>query len=562
MLGPRMVSFHPDAHVADLEMRAVLYVLVAFAYADGRFDAAERSFVRDTIDGLLAQRARELFGDDVAAANGSLPRWRSHFYDAVNGMEHEIRADSTESVAEGESSAQFATARVELRCFELAQRLGSELRIALLRLVDGLIASDGRVHAAEARLRADLESLLLRTPPPPPTFVEGPRSMRGGAFIVGETTGRTLEHADHGFFRAAETAYAREPSRSGPQFAADLELIQQTEARLWQQRRTGQGRLAMATSFNAFAGGEAFMDEFIVVRPPRAGVTYELTVLGDLHGCYSCLKAAVMQDAFLARVDAYRAAPERAPYPVLILLGDYIDRGLYSYDGILRTALRLYLAAPEHVVVLRGNHEHYMTRDGLMQSPVRPAEALASIVNVAPRALLDAHHRLFELLPNAMVFGRTLFVHGGIPRDATLARKPSTLAALNDPEVRQEMLWSDPSDADEVPDELQRACTRFAFGRAQLKRFLGRLGCTTIIRGHERIVEGMRVVYRDPEATLISLFSAGGAHNDDLPPTSNYREVTPMALSIRHADNVTRVTPFPIAYARYRDRSVNAFLTT
>ena len=36
------------------------------------------------------------------------------------------------------------------------------------------------------------------------------------------------------------------------------------------------------------------------------------------------------------------------PFPLLVLLGDYIDRGLFSLNGVLRTALQLFVTAPEH----------------------------------------------------------------------------------------------------------------------------------------------------------------------------------------------------------------------
>ena len=68
---------------------------------------------------------------------------------------------------------------------------------------------------------------------------------------------------------------------------------------------------------------------------------YDLTVLGDLHGCYSCLKAAVLQADFLGKLDAWRAAPDKHPEPKLVFLGDYVDRGMYSYEGVLRAALSL-----------------------------------------------------------------------------------------------------------------------------------------------------------------------------------------------------------------------------
>jgi len=43
-----------------------------------------------------------------------------------------------------------------------------------------------------------------------------------------------------------------------------------------------------------------------------------------------------------------------------VLLGDYIDRGRFSYNGVLRAVMQLFLAAPEHVFPLRGNHEYYI----------------------------------------------------------------------------------------------------------------------------------------------------------------------------------------------------------
>jgi hypothetical protein len=264
----------------------------------------------------------------------------------------------------------------------------------------------------------------------------------------------------------------------------------------------------------------------------------------------------------VAKVEAYQAAPDRHPFPLLVFLGDYIDRGHHSYDGVLRTVLRLFVAAPGHVVVLRGNHEHYMERHGRLGSPVRPAEALESIASLAPRELLLAHMRIFELLPSMLVFDRLLFVHAGVPRDETTADKLKYLSALNDPEIRLQMAWSDPSDADFVPLDLQRVNTRFPFGRMQFRSFMARLGCTMLVRGHERVVEGFRRVYKDPDAMLLSLFSAGGSSNVDLPSTSNYREVTPMALTIRHKAGVSRVTPFPIAYERWNDPQYNGLLRT
>jgi len=173
--------------------------------------------------------------------------------------------------------------------------------------------------------------------------------------------------------------------------------------------------------------------------------------------------------------------------------------------------------------------------------------------------MFRAFRSLFEALPNTLLFDRTLFVHAGIPRDDTLALKWLGLSSLNDPEIRFQMLWSDPSDADVIPTALQQSSARFPFGRLQFKKFMARLGCSSMIRGHERVTSGFKTIIDDGDVVLLNLFSAGGAQNNDLPPDSTYREITPMALTIRYRDGISQLTPFEIDYARYNDPQHNAF---
>jgi len=182
-----------------------------------------------------------------------------------------------------------------------------------------------------------------------------------------------------------------------------------------------------------------------------------------------------------------------------------------------------------------------------------------SISAVAKSDVLATYMRLFEVLPNMLIFGDLLFVHGGIPRADTLQEHWRGIASLNDPDLRFQMMWSDPSEVEMVPLELQRASARFPFGRRQFQQFMSRVGCRVMVRGHERIVEGFRTVYDDSGSRLLTVFSAGGAQNGDLPLDSNYREVRPMALTIRHRAGVSTITPFEIDYARYNDPRYNAF---
>jgi len=76
--------------------------------------------------------------------------------------------------------------------------------------------------------------------------------------------------------------------------------------------------------------------------------------------------------------------------------------------------------------------------------------------------------------------------------------------------MRFQMMWSDPSTADVIPADLQDAAARFAFGRMQFRAFMQRIGANTMVRGHEKIVEGFSAAYDDDLGRLVTVFSAGG----------------------------------------------------
>jgi hypothetical protein len=155
-----------------------------------------------------------------------------------------------------------------------------------------------------------------------------------------------------------------------------------------------------------------------------------------------------------------------------------------------------------------------------------------------------------------------MFVHAGIPRDADIKAKVTDLSALNDPDLRFQMLWSDPSTADYIPDDLQAQNARFPFGKLQFEAFMKKVGCTMMVRGHEKVDEGFKDIYPGNPIALLNLFSAGGADNDDLPPQSSYRTVTPMACTILVEDGVAKVTPWQIDYGRFNDPIRNKFYAT
>ena len=88
-----------------------------------------------------------------------------------------------------------------------------------------------------------------------------------------------------------------------------------------------------------------------------------------------------------------------------------------------------------------------------------------------------------------------------------------------------------------------------------------KLGCSMLVRGHEKVDSGFRPMYSNA-TSLITLFSAGGADNNDLPEDSSYRTVTPMAATIRLENGTAQVTPWPIDYARFNDPKRNRFFAS
>jgi len=86
-----------------------------------------------------------------------------------------------------------------------------------------------------------------------------------------------------------------------------------------------------------------------VVVPANSEVIFHGDLHGDIHSLIGYLdwleRNGYLRDFKLARPNRY-----------LVFLGDYTDRGLYGIE-VLYTVLRLQLANPELVILVRGNHE-------------------------------------------------------------------------------------------------------------------------------------------------------------------------------------------------------------
>lgn len=548
-----MLTFSSSGPEAEKQMRAVIFYLTTFGYIDGDFDAKEKEFVRGYVRRLVQHR--------VAGANLDAPlaaelttKFTTHFLEVFENIDRQVMDLFTEAVAEGEAQDTFVHSKLKLRCFEIFKGFDEQSQEQLMATVDELIHADGQVHPAEAKFRAELADLLNAD-----LGVELLDDDAVRPFEVTKPGVLAPRPDDHPFFAQFEHHYSANREALVRQIESDRELMERVKA-IWDQQRVfGRNKLKGKTNVNQFAPGSEFLDGHVHVLTPEAGKEYELTIIGDLHGCYSCLKAVLSQTDVLRRIAEYQKNPDKAVCPKLVLLGDYIDRGMFSYQGVLRSVLQLFAKYPEHVIVLRGNHEYYLEHQGKVYGAVRPSEAMSTLKPHLSDDVFAHHVRLFEAMPTSFLFEKFLFVHGGIPKDSTLKAQYKDLSSLNEWDIRFQMMWSDPSSADVIPAALQDQSARFPFGKLQCQAFLQRIGCHTIFRGHEKVEEGFKQNYAEDAISLFTVFSSGGSTNDDLPVDSSYRSVEPMAATLRFKDGKSEVTPFVIDYEPFNDPARNKF---
>ncbi|HEX7663808.1 MAG TPA: metallophosphoesterase family protein, partial [Polyangiaceae bacterium] len=496
-----------------------------------------------------------MHGTDPTLMKETIDKYTAHFVEVFEATDNRIKELFLEPTAKDEDPQNFVMTKLKLQCFEIFQAFDKEAQEGLMSAIDELVMADGSAHPAELKFRAELAELLSGEHEIE-LVEENPEVAR---VSIAEPRRTKATGATHPFFDPTELPYSEDPAVIERQVQADIELIRKARTILAEQQEAGEGKLAGKRSMAELDDGPTFLDGHVYVVPRNEKKRYELLVLGDLHGCYSVLKAAVMQSQFFAKVDAWRADPEKHPEPKLVLLGDYIDRGLFSLNGVLRAVLQLFVTAPDHVYVLRGNHEYFVEFKGNVYGGVKPAEGIDAVKPYVSVDVLREYIAFFEAMPNMLLFDRTLFVHGGAPRDRTLKERWKDLSSLNDPDLRFQMMWSDPSKADVVPSDLQDKSARFSFGKLQARSFLQRLGVTTMVRGHEKVNSGFVESIGDEQVKVFTLFSSGGATNEDLPADSSYRSVTPMALTVTTDENGMQIHPWAPDYATYNAPDKNGF---
>jgi len=228
----------------------------------------------------------------------------------------------------------------------------------------------------------------------------------------------------------------------------------------------------------------------LVSVPPKG----EMTVVGDIHGDLESLVYILKNSSFMEK-------SRRGEDSLLVFLGDYGDRGLYSPE-VYYAVLKLKGMFPKNVVLMRGNHE------GPNDLLAYPHDLPAHLNRRFGEAGADVYAKLRELfdqLYNAvLVEDSYILLHGGVPSKASTIEDLAYAHKKHPHETHlEEILWSDPNDAIKGTYPSPRGAGRL-FGEDVTEKLLKMLNVEVLIRGHEPSEEGFKINHNGKVLTLFS----------------------------------------------------------
>ena len=249
----------------------------------------------------------------------------------------------------------------------------------------------------------------------------------------------------------------------------------------------------------------------------------EALVIGDLHGDFESLVVIMQKSRFIEKMEKTRDA-------TLIFLGDYGDRGEKSAE-IYYLVLKLKLAFPRQVVLLRGNHEG---PKNLVASPHDLPLQFQNRFGEDWAVVYEKIRALWPYLYNAVYVGdRYLMVHGGVSPEISSLQDIAQAQESHNEVLLEDLLWSDPDENGQGVSSSPRGTGKL-FGKKVTKEVLGRLNAKVILRGHESSDVGFKINH---DGKVLTLFSRKGS-----PYFNRYGAYLQLQLSEKF-ENAQRLIP-------------------
>ena len=236
-------------------------------------------------------------------------------------------------------------------------------------------------------------------------------------------------------------------------------------------------------SFLANSAKDLFLKEPTVLElhPP-------LCVCGDVHG----------QFPDLLRIFEMAEPP---PNNRFLFLGDYVDRGPMGLE-ILCLLLAMKLRYPNHIYLLRGNHE---TREMTAQYGF-----MDECVSKTNKSVYSEICDMFDTIPIAAVIGGSFFcVHGGITPTLKKIDQVREIARPADASYKgflADLLWSDPNPNVDDWGPNDRGDT-VCWNVKPVREFLEANNLRMLIRAHQMVEHGFEYPF-DPDECCLTVFSA------------------------------------------------------
>jgi len=250
----------------------------------------------------------------------------------------------------------------------------------------------------------------------------------------------------------------------------------------------------------------------------------ETLVIGDLHGDLESLVVILQKSRFLEKMEKTKMAS-------LVFLGDYGDRGDKSAE-IYYVALKLKLAFPEQVVLLRGNHE---APKNLLGYPHDLPDQFQSRFAEDWQVAYEKTRALCAYFYNAVfVDDRYLMIHGGVSPEISSLRDIAEAQENHNEALLEDLLWSDPDEDVQGVSFSPRGAGKL-FGRGVTEEVLGKLNAEILIRGHEPSDVGFKINH---DGKVLTLFSRKGA-----PYFNRYGAYLQLPLSERF-ENAWQLVPW------------------